>query len=666
MIPTELFDKTVLHQTYLLRRSNGITRDVVKLLIEAERDIKAQLINTDLTKYQDARLKNLLADVQKRISTVTADISKTILPEFNQLAIYEAGHQAATLGSVVTVPIEVAATTTLIASVTESPIQGKFFGEWMSTLEASTVSRLNQSIRIGVLEGETLNQMSARIRADFKTTRNAAEQLVRTGTNSVTNNARQILWAQNSDIVEKWEFVATLDYRTTLECQKLDGEKFDIGEGPRPPRHRNCYHKDTSILTDKGFVLVKDAKVGDMCWTINQQTENMELSPVIDTVKNYEKTINNIKTKTVNMSVSKNHPFVGQKRVDHGSYRCYEPCLIDDVNKLPDGFRVYASSKWIGKDVDTVNINGLDIDAVAFVKFMAVYLSDGSYTEGKNYISIARTRTQGVIFDILNELPCEVSAWGQKIAIKSPQLIEYVKQFGKCDRKFVPSIIKDMSAELLNHFIDVYLICDGHIQKGKMWDGYECRSLKKLFTTSKQLADDLSEIIIKAGHSVKVSTVKAGNVAVKKDGSEIVSRLDLYLISINDTPYRNINKKDVVEVEYNDYVYDVEVEKNNTLLTEYQGFILWGSNCRSTTVAVVKEPLFNATTRSSLQGQVDAKITYPQWLKTQPAAAQKEVLGPARYKLWKDGRLKIDQFTDKTGRTLTLDELKVGNVVRLV
>ena len=253
MIPTELFDKTVLHQTYLLRRSNGITRDVVNLLIEAERDIKAQLINTDLTKYQDARLKNLLSDVKKRINTVTDDISKTILPEFKDLAVYESGHQAATLGSVVTAPIEAAATTTLIASVTESPIQGKFFGGWMDTLNASTVARLNQSIRIGVLEGETLNQMSARIRSDFKTTRNAAEQLVRTGTNSVTNNARQLLWAQNSDIVEEWEFVATLDYRTTLICQSLDGKVFPVGEGPRPPRHRNCRSTTVAVVKDPMF-----------------------------------------------------------------------------------------------------------------------------------------------------------------------------------------------------------------------------------------------------------------------------------------------------------------------------------------------------------------------------------------------------------------------------
>lgn len=56
--------------------------------------------------------------------------------------------------------------------------------------------------------------------------------------------------------------------------------------------------------------------------------------------------------------------------------------------------------------------------------------------------------------------------------------------------------------------------------------------------------------------------------------------------------------------------------------------------------------------------QVSSKTTYGEWLARQPAAFQKEVLGPARYELFSKGDLSIDRFVDDNGRQYTLDQLK--------
>lgn len=50
--------------------------------------------------------------------------------------------------------------------------------------------------------------------------------------------------------------------------------------------------------------------------------------------------------------------------------------------------------------------------------------------------------------------------------------------------------------------------------------------------------------------------------------------------------------------------------------------------------------------------------SYQVWLARQPLAVQDEILGVAKGKLFRDGGLTIDRFTDKTGRILTLDQLK--------
>lgn len=86
-------------------------------------------------------------------------------------------------------------------------------------------------------------------------------------------------------------------------------------------------------------------------------------------------------------------------------------------------------------------------------------------------------------------------------------------------------------------------------------------------------------------------------------------------------------------------------------------------NCRSTTVPVVKswkELGINVDeapegVRASMTGQVPAKTTYGSWLKNQPAAVQRDVLGSTRYRKFRDGA-PIDSFV-KDGRVMTIDEL---------
>lgn len=57
--------------------------------------------------------------------------------------------------------------------------------------------------------------------------------------------------------------------------------------------------------------------------------------------------------------------------------------------------------------------------------------------------------------------------------------------------------------------------------------------------------------------------------------------------------------------------------------------------------------------------QVSSKTTYGEWLARQPASFQKEVLGPARYKLFSKGELTLDRFVDgETGQQYTLNQLK--------
>lgn len=89
-------------------------------------------------------------------------------------------------------------------------------------------------------------------------------------------------------------------------------------------------------------------------------------------------------------------------------------------------------------------------------------------------------------------------------------------------------------------------------------------------------------------------------------------------------------------------------------------------NCRSVMTAVLKDwkalglRTPTAGQRASINGQVPASTTYPQWLKRQSLNVQQEVLGVSKAKLFNQGELDITRFTDSNLKPLTLDQLRVA------
>ena len=87
-------------------------------------------------------------------------------------------------------------------------------------------------------------------------------------------------------------------------------------------------------------------------------------------------------------------------------------------------------------------------------------------------------------------------------------------------------------------------------------------------------------------------------------------------------------------------------------------------NCRSTTVAVLKgklAALSEGRTRASADGPVDANLTYYEWLKTQDAQFQEDVLGPTRAAMFQSEGMTAEKFArlqlGTAFQPLTLEEI---------
>ena len=141
-------------------------------------------------------------------------------------------------------------------------------------LAESSVERLDLAVRSGMFAGETLDQITRRLigRLDFadfgplsvkqlalaggeltKVANNQISTIVRTSVNQVTNQASQAVYAANKKVAPKYEYVATLDSRTSAICQRLDGQTFDYNNGPTPPQHFNCRSTTVPVVDFDGL-----------------------------------------------------------------------------------------------------------------------------------------------------------------------------------------------------------------------------------------------------------------------------------------------------------------------------------------------------------------------------------------------------------------------------
>ena len=131
---------------------------------------------------------------------------------------------------------------------------------------------ISREIRVGITEGESLPKISKRLRGrlrfganqemtakaqalaggnGMKLANNQVRTIVRTTVNQVQTMASQEVYAANQDVTSRYEYVATLDSKTTALCGSLDGKTFRYGEGPMPPQHFNCRSTTVPVIDDE-------------------------------------------------------------------------------------------------------------------------------------------------------------------------------------------------------------------------------------------------------------------------------------------------------------------------------------------------------------------------------------------------------------------------------
>ena len=171
------------------------------------------------------------------------------------------------------------------------------------------------------------------------------------------------------------------------------------------------------------------------------------------------------------------------------------------------------------------------------------------------------------------------------------ELYNQLLPFGKSFEKYIPEDIKSATQNIIKVFLDAFIAGDGHIREGSNWKGDNFNEERQYFTSSKRMADDLGELIIKIGRRPSFHLDRNKDKWIKFRNGTYKINHNLWRISECYAQYASLCNMEIKEIDYKDYSYCVELEKNHTLWVRRNGKTCWCGNCRCVIVPITRNNL---------------------------------------------------------------------------
>jgi thymidylate synthase ThyX len=400
-----------------------------------------------------------------------------------------------------------------------------------------------------------------------------------------------------------------------------------------------CYDTQTQILTSQGWKNFFDLDLSNEVYTLNPNNHNIELQKPSDIIKErYNGKMYSLKSSKIDLLVTPNHrmyvyPFDSQRAKKAGSDGRNKPSLweITTASEINGKRKAYKKTgNWTRKGSPTMTIKGmvrkhgkgntklqsLTLKSEDFLEFLGYYLSDGNlhYTKGSSYNIVLHQKnenTRNKMYYVLQRLGFKPRIITPKervpyVKTASYQLYHYLKKLGKSETKFIPrNILNRISEKQAKILLDALMEGDG-----SKWHG-----AWRYYTISKQLADDVQELALKAGLAANIAISDRSGTGHKWKDMYIKHNYPSYVVKIltrQNNPLVNTHgKKNDEWVDYNGNVYCVTVP-NGIVYIRRNGNTVWCGNSHQ----LVRHRIGNSYTQES-QRYFDP-LEEPEWFVIPP------------------------------------------------
>jgi hypothetical protein len=211
----------------LSRLSVDVQQKVIKLLMRMQKELQSKLaMEDDLTDFGKQRLNALLRDANATIKDYYSQSYDEMSSTIDDLVPLEAQDTAKMLSSALEFRLEAGLPTATVLEKIASDvlIQGAPSKAWWEKQAASTAFNFAGAVRQGILQGETNQQIIARVIGSrdapgiMDVSRANGAALVHTSVQTVANEARLATFKANTDIMEGMRWLTALDSHVCPLC----------------------------------------------------------------------------------------------------------------------------------------------------------------------------------------------------------------------------------------------------------------------------------------------------------------------------------------------------------------------------------------------------------------------------------------------------------------
>ena len=166
----------------------------------------------------------------------------------------------------------------VVSQMIRNPVNGQAFSKRVWTNRDKLANNVNQVLRAGITQGVSNGEMAKRLtrfakapigkKSSIETGYRAAKALIQTEVTNTYNQATKTGY-EATGFVKQYEYVATLDNRTSDICSDLDGQIFNLEDAAvglnYPPMHTHCRSTTTAYFDDsKQFAtrMARDVETG--------------------------------------------------------------------------------------------------------------------------------------------------------------------------------------------------------------------------------------------------------------------------------------------------------------------------------------------------------------------------------------------------------------------
>lgn len=255
-----ILDLALRRRIALERYSSAQHASLVEFLQIIEQDIAQRLsviaagpLGRQSRKYDE--LINLKASVHQLVDDVTQHVTGLLSNTLGGLAGSENAHVAGMLEAIAEreggarlrlqtqrITLEAA----MQAAMTR-PMSGYLLQDWLQNLSPSMRDRVDATLRTSFIEGEALGVTKQRLRAVTQQSSRGLEALIRTSNAHVAAAVADANYSANADIVQGVEWVSVLDARTTDVCFPAETIVQAVGETEK--LFRRWYEGDFIVIT---------------------------------------------------------------------------------------------------------------------------------------------------------------------------------------------------------------------------------------------------------------------------------------------------------------------------------------------------------------------------------------------------------------------------------